>query len=110
MKFNFSYGSATYTENYVFNVTLSDELNDDGSVLYNFEYVSSDIFSEGFLIYNPVFTNLGLAGYVDDAETIQVLFELKYVDNVWVVTTSQVLVNDSPVSPTGLTVELQKIQ
>lgn len=110
LKFNFSYGSATYTENYVFNVTLSDELNDDGSVLYNFEYVSSDIFSEGFLIYNPVFTNLGLAGYVDDAETIQVLFELKYVDNVWVVTTSQVLVNDSPVSPTGLTVELQKIQ
>ena len=109
-KFNFSYGSATYTENYVFNVTLSDELNDDGSALYNFEYVSSNIFSEGFLIYNPVFTLLSLVGYVDDAETLQVMFELNYVDNAWVVTTSQVLVNDSPVSPTGLTVELQKIQ
>ena len=108
-KFNFSYGSATYTENYVFNVTLSDELNDDGSVLYNFEYVSSTIFDERHLGYNPIFTYLSLVGYIDEGETVQIVIELNYENGEWVVSKSQALISGVPVPGVNMTVELQKV-
>lgn len=106
---NSGFTTSTFTEDYVFNVTISDELNDDGSVLYDFEYVSSTIFDESHLGYNPLFTYLSLVGYIDEGEIFQIIVELNYENGEWVVSESQLLGDGSPLLGVNMTVELQKV-
>lgn len=64
LNYSFTYEDEVYSDNYKFNANLSNRVvdNDKDSIVYDFEFVSSDYFNQGGMYYNGVFTRYGVSG------------------------------------------------